>query len=220
MNESRCLVLFTKAARPGRVKTRMMPELTARQAAELHQAFLDDLVPRLLEGSFDVEIAWAIEDGERLPEVEVPSFRQQGADLGERLFHGLARVARRYRYVAAIGSDHPEIPLRRIEQAFGALEGEGRLVVGPAEDGGYYLIAADGQRLDPELFRDVPWSTPSVFETTLQRCRERGLEPHLLPPGHDVDSPDDLERLARRIALGTTTSPRVETLLRSWGRLA
>lgn len=198
----------------------MMPELTARQAADLHQAFLDDLVPRLLAGSFDLGIAWALEAGEVAPEAPAVSFRQRGADLGQRLFDGLERVARDYRFVAAIGSDHPEIPLERIEQAFEALARGERLVLGPATDGGYYLIGADRAALDRRLFEQIPWSTPVVFEETRRRCRERGVEPYILPPGHDVDSPGDLERLTRQIDRGAMGCPHVAELLRSWGRLA
>ena len=218
--QSRCLVLFTKPAQPGRVKTRMMPELTARQAAELHQAFLDDLVPRLLSGSFELAIAWAVEPGEVLPETAAVSFRQHGDDLGQRLYDGLERAARQYRFVAAVGGDHPEIPLERIEEAFEVLARGEDLVLGPAADGGYYLIGADREALDGHLFAQIPWSTPAVFEETRRRCRELGIEPYLLPSGHDVDSPSDLERLTRRIASGATGCPHVADLLRSWGRLA
>lgn len=225
MTRDRCLVVFTKPARPGRVKTRLLPVLTARQASELHQALLDDLLPRLEGGSFDLTIAWAVEPDEPLPSRPavvgtVPAFRQQGEDLGGRLFAGLSRLARRYRYVAAVGSDHPGLALADVERAFDELEGGARIVLGPASDGGYYLVGLERERLDRSLFDGIVWSTERVLEDTLERCRRLGVEPLLLPTVADVDSPADLERLAGEITRGAGECPHVEALLRRWGRVA
>lgn len=220
MSSDRCLALFTKPAHPGRVKTRLLPELSARQAADLHQAFLDDLLPRLGRGAFDLTIAWAVEPGEALPASSLPAFEQQGADLGRRLFAGLSRLARRYRYVAAVGSDHPGLAVGDVERAFDQLEGGAPIVLGPASDGGYYLLGLERGALDASLFEGVSWSTERVLEETLERCRRRGIEPVLLEAGHDVDSPADLERLAGEIARGASECPHVEALLRRWGRVA
>lgn len=220
MRRSRCLVLFTKPARPGRVKTRLMPSLTARQAADLHQAFLDDLVPRLRQGAFDLQIAWALEPGDSPPEAPVPAFEQRGVGLGERLFAGLSHVASTYAFVAAVGSDHPELRVSLVERAFDELEGGARIVLGPAADGGYYLAGFDRATLDPSLFAGIPWSTDRVLEESIERCRRLGVEPVLLPRGHDVDSAQDLERLARQIARGGDSCPHVEALLRRWGTVA
>ena len=89
----RCLVLFTKPAVPGRVKTRLIGELSAEEEALLHAAFVDDTLERLRRAPCELRIAWAAEPGGELPEVGVPAIRQRGADLGERLFHGLAAFA-------------------------------------------------------------------------------------------------------------------------------
>lgn len=220
MRRSRCLVLFTKPARPGRVKTRLLPSLTARQAADLHQAFLDDLLPRLRRGSFELRVAWALEGEEIVPKSGIPAFRQQGGDLGERLFAGLSRVAARHRFVAAVGSDHPELRVSVIERAFEELEDGARIALGPAADGGYYLVAVAAEALHRSLFTGIPWSTDRVLEATVERCRTLGIDPVLLPRGHDVDSPEDLERLTREIAAGGGSCPHVEALLRRWGRVA
>src|SRR6476469_3519849 len=81
----RALLLFTKPAREGRVKTRLIGDLTAAEAAALHGAFLADLLDRLLDGDFELRIAWALEPGEEIPAGPWPGLRQEGSDLGERL---------------------------------------------------------------------------------------------------------------------------------------
>lgn len=219
MAPSRCCVLFSKPAEPGKVKTRLQPVLTADQAAELHQAFLDDLVPRLARGDFELEIAWAVEAGQPLPEAPGGSLRQYGADLGERLYHGLAEVARRYARVAAVGSDHPELTAQRVSEGFERLEAGADVVLGPAHDGGYYLIGLSGRRLSRRLFAGIDWGTDRVLSTTLERCRDLGLEASLLPAGLDVDVPEDLEQLVKLVRSGDPSCPNTARVLRGWGRL-
>jgi uncharacterized protein len=220
----RCLVLFTKPARPGRVKTRLVGDLTAAQAAELHEAFVGDVTRRLAgRDDFDLVLAWALEDGEAVPEAPVPGLlagmRQEGATLGDRLHHALSTLGKRYRTVAALGSDHPHVPAERVAEAFERVEAGAPVVLGPAEDGGYYLVAVDARALTPEPFRDVPWSTGDVLAVTRDRCRAAGLTVEEIETGWDVDRPEDLERLARHLAEHPGLCPRTRDLLASWGRL-
>ncbi len=214
-----CLVLFTKPAVPGRVKTRLIGELTAEQAAELHAAFVEDALASLAGPGHELRVAWALAEGEQPPACRVPGFRQAGRDLGERLYRGLHRAAAGHRRVAAVGSDHPDLPVALVEEAFGRLESGGRVVLGPAADGGYYLIALRGEDLQRELFEGVAWSTPAVLEQTVARCRLLGLEPSLLAEWSDVDRPDDLARLTAALANGGPSCPRTRRLLAAWGRL-
>jgi rSAM/selenodomain-associated transferase 1 len=215
----RCLVLFTKPAVAGRVKTRLIGELTAEEAASLHAAFVDDLVERLGEGAFGLRIAWAAATGEPLPASPVPGMRQEGADLGERLYRGLRTVAEGHAAVAAIGGDHPDLPVARVEEAFDRLAAGESVVLGPAEDGGYYLIALRSECLQRELFEGIDWSTPVVLEQTVERCRALGLEPWLLEPWADIDQPADLFRLAAAMVADAESCPRTRGLLERWGRL-
>ncbi len=219
MASDHCLVLFTKPAIPGRVKTRLIGELSADEAARLHAAFVDDLVERLRGGPFDLCIAWAAERGDPLPPTRIPGIRQQGEDLGERLFRGLRACASGRAAVAAIGSDHPDLPAARVEEAFQRLAEGAPAVLGPADDGGYYLIALPGDGVRREIFEGIEWSTPRVLEQTVARCRSLGLEPSLLEPWADVDRPADLRRLAASMAGGGGACPRTRELLVSWGRL-
>lgn len=214
------VVLLTKPAVPGRVKTRLIGELTPEEAARLHAAFVDDLLSRLDGGSFDLRIAWALETRELPPRSDIPGIRQSGRDLGERLFDALSWASRETSLVAAIGSDHPELSRADLERAFAELEARrADVVIGPALDGGYYLLALRATSLDPKIFRDIPWSTSVVLERTLERCRGLGLRVHLLEAAADVDTPGDLERLGSQLGSGLVKSPQTAALLRSWGRL-
>lgn len=219
MSHDRCLLLYTKPARPGRVKTRLIGALTPGQAADLHAAFLGDLLERLSRGRFELRLAWALESGEEAPDLGLPGRAQEGEDLGERLYRGLAAAARSFPLVAAVGSDHPTLPLARVDEAFRRLEAGAEVVLGPAADGGYYLVGARAETLRRRLFEEVPWSTGRVLEATLERCRELGVACELLPGGSDVDTPEDLEALAGDLARRGGTCPRTRRLLAAWGRL-
>jgi rSAM/selenodomain-associated transferase 1 len=214
------LVLFTKPAIPGRVKTRLIGELTARETADLHAAFRDDLLERLQGGGFDLSVAWALEGGEEIPVGAVRGFEQEGHDLGERLYNALHRLSADHAYVAAVGSDHPLLGRDQVEQAFEWLAKGADVVIGPATDGGYYLIAIRAERLSGSIFEDIAWSTESVRAQTVERCTALGLEIGFLDEASDVDTAADLRRLEQ--ALSATPSlfgSRTRTLLERWGRL-
>jgi uncharacterized protein len=212
-----CLVVFTKPAIPGRVKTRLVGALSEEAAARLHGAFLADLLARLMDGPFDLRVAWALAPGEAIPPSPARGERQEGADLGERLWASLRRAASQHRRVAAVGSDHPDLPRERVVEAFDMLDQGCQVVVGPARDGGYYLIAALREALDRRLFEQIPWSGPEVLTATLERCRRLGLEVGLLPEGSDVDTPEDLERLAAVLVANPEACPRTRALLGELG---
>jgi len=212
-------LLFTKPARAGRVKTRLIGDLTPLQAAELHAAFLDDLLDRLRGGALTLHLAWALDAGEAVPAGPFPGVAQRGDDLGERLYTALADAAAEAPAVAALGSDHPTLPLAVVHRAFELVEGGADVVLGPAEDGGYYLIALRAVAVARRLFEDIAWSTDRVLALTLERCRELGLRVELLPAGVDVDTPADLRRLAASMAESDLGCPRTRALLQSWGRI-
>jgi len=223
-----CVLLFTKPPRAGRVKTRLIGELSADQAAELHAAFLGDVEESLRRGSFELRIAWALDPEDPLPAVtaavggtaaKTGGFRQQGEDLGARLYHGLRRMAEGFEIVAAVGSDAPEIEPEIVEDAFARLAAGAEVVIGPTRDGGYYLIGLRRETLRRELFDGIAWSTESVLDQTRTRCRELGLAVELLPAIDDVDVGEDLRRLARRLSGDGGGPPRTRALLEAWGRI-
>lgn len=212
--DARRLVLFTKPARPGRVKTRLIPALGAEQAAALHRAFLGDLLARLLTGRWALEIAWALDEEETMPErtalavelglapgalAAVAMSRQFGGDLGERMHETM--VGGRPPLVAIVGSDHPELALEVVEEAFVALATGAALLFVPAHDGGYTLVGARVAALRAEWFAGVDWSTCRVLAQSVANARRTGVEPVLLAAAADVDTPADLVALARRLGL-------------------
>lgn len=204
-------------------------------AATLHSALLADACGALAPAAgreLVLRVAWHL-DGEDLPPLPselafrsgVESARQQGHDLGERLFNALADASRPHPLVAAVGSDHPLLDLATVRRAFDALAaGEGDVALGPSLDGGYYLVAVRREALSPRLFAEIDWSTERVYGQTLERCRELGLSVVELPVGRDVDRGEDVialaEEIARREAAGEAVPcPRTRQVLAEWGLL-
>ena len=217
MSASRRLLLFTKPALEGRVKTRLIGDLTAGQAAALHAAFLEDLLDRLRGGDFELRLAWALDPGEEIPCGPLPGIRQEGEGLGDRLYGALSAAAAEAGAVMALGSDHPTLPLAIVHCAFGLVESGADVALGPAEDGGYYLIALRAGAVSPRLFEEIAWSTGEVLAATLDRCRELELRVELLPEASDVDTPEDLRRLASRMIEDDLGCPRTRALLSEFG---
>lgn len=225
----RRLVLYTKPSVPGRVKTRLVGGLTPAEASEVHRAFLEDVGERLeaaaRRGDFELWSAWALEPGEDLPRGPGRAVPQEGDGLGERLFRGLSRAATADGgavAVAALGSDHPTVRDRVVREAFARVEAGADAVLGPSADGGYYLIALAPHAVRREVFSGIDWSTERVLAQTLDRLRTLGLTVELLEEGRDVDTPEDLRRLARELAADPETAalcPRTRRLLASWDRL-
>ncbi|MEM1178963.1 MAG: TIGR04282 family arsenosugar biosynthesis glycosyltransferase [Acidobacteriota bacterium] len=218
------LLLFTKPAIPGRVKTRLAATVGEERAATIHRAFAGDVIERLRAGRhFELQVSWALADGEEpptWPEAEGLRWsRQHPGDLGDRLYAALHRACRAGGAAAAVGSDHPEVDPELVERAFSWLESGADLVLGPASDGGYYLIAVAAHALGERLFQDIDWSTERVRQQTLERAAELGLRVRELPMGHDIDREPDLRALAIRLQGDPELCPRTRRTLAAWGWL-
>ena len=204
--EGVAIVIMAKAPRAGAVKTRLCPPLSSADAADLYACFLRDKIAqvRALAGAVGV-IAFTPEESRAEFEALAPGFRliqQLGADLGERLRNCLgALLGDAYTGAVAIDSDTPTLPTAFLEQAVSLLSGPGAdVVVGPSDDGGYYLIGV--RQPAPFLFERMPWSTPAVLPETLRRAEAKGLQVALLPAWFDVDTPADFDRLRADLAGG------------------
>ncbi len=194
MNGGRVIV-FLKAPRPGQVKTRLAADLDGEAAAGIYRMLVGRTLGRV-EGLGDVELRYTPDDAEA--EVEVEGWRRQAGwrlrpqgagDLGERLGRALAEAfGEGAGRVVVVGTDCPWLEASDVGDAFAAL-GRSDVVMGPAEDGGYWLLGMDRAR--PELLRGIPWSTPGVYEATLQRAREAGLRVAELRRLRDVDTLED-----------------------------
>jgi rSAM/selenodomain-associated transferase 1 len=195
---NRHLVVFAKAPEAGSVKTRLCPPLSPCQAAALAEAFLRDVLA-LAQSLPDCELVLCYTPRgtrERMRRLAPRGWRlrlQRGADLGERLGHLMAELlddpsAR----VVVLGSDSPQLPPATVAAAYAALERRD-LVLGPTEDGGYYLIGL--RRWTRGLFDGVRWSTNRTLADTLERTPILGLSCELLEEGYDVDDIAGLRRL-------------------------
>lgn len=198
------IIVFAKPAVPGEVKTRLVPPLTPDQAANLHLAAMDDVIAaaeQVVPGDVELQIAGLEEDlGFFRRRDPGRSLRVQlGGSLGERLANAFADVFQRGAMRALIvGSDHPTLPAKSMQEAFGRL-GSADITFGPSRDGGYYLVGLHAEAWPDAraVFDDIPWSTPSVLDASLERASVCGLEVSLLPVWYDVDRPADLELLKR-----------------------
>jgi rSAM/selenodomain-associated transferase 1 len=196
------LVVMAKAPIPGFAKTRLVPPLTPGQAASLQAAFIKDVTSRdygrwgrVLRvtggvGWFDGarRRGWTIEE-------------QGDGDLGERLSRASEASAARADAVVLVGTDSVDMPDRILEAVTSALAHRD-VVVCPAEDGGYCLLATRGHR--PWLYERMPWSQPGLARATIAACRQREIEPALVEGWYDVDNIADLRRL--RLNLNTLSS--------------
>ena len=196
------LVVMAKAPIPGSVKTRLMPFLSAAQAAALSRALLVDQLEHLCAfRSADLYLAFTPADARRLirrlapPRFEI--FAQRGADLGPRMQEIFATLfAKGHNRIVLIGADVPPIPFSYFRRAFTHLQNTApRAVLGPSLDGGYCLIGVN--RVQPEVFVDMSWSHDRVFAQTLARLRDLDVPTLQLPQWFDIDTPADLNALAQ-----------------------
>lgn len=198
------LVIFAKAPVPGQVKTRLCPPLTPDEAATLHGSFVLDTLERTkaavgkLKLPMDRYLACAPSSTHVFFKImeerqEVKLIDQIGDDLGTRMHQAVeTMVSRGYRRTIIIGTDAPTLPLEYFRQALILLDSHD-LTIGPALDGGYYLIGMS--RPVPELFAGIPWSSDRVLCMTKEKATTLGLKTALLEPWRDVDTLADLEAL-------------------------
>jgi rSAM/selenodomain-associated transferase 1 len=199
LKSTNALLIMAKRPTPGRTKTRLVPPLTLDQAAALYENFLRDTL-NLARQVTDVQpvVAFTPAGARAYFASLAPDFdtiQQKGVDLGARLDNALTHhLDLGYQRVVMINSDGPTIPLAYLADAFERLRGEADVVLGPADDGGYYLIGL--KQPAPRLLREVRMSTPHVTTDTLALALEERLRVALLPNWYDVDNAKSLVRLA------------------------
>ncbi|GAA0465716.1 TIGR04282 family arsenosugar biosynthesis glycosyltransferase [Parasphingorhabdus litoris] len=183
------LVLFTRYPVPGSAKTRLIPALGADAAAAVHKRLTERTVETLKQTGKSVEIrfsggdtnsfsSWLGNDLSYLPQVD--------GDLTERLLAAINPAP-----VIFLGSDTPDLSAHHVNAAIHALQ-KSDVVIGPADDGGYYLIGI--AKPYPFLFENMRWSTEHVMPDTLHRLRQQKIGFELLETLHDCDRPEDLDR--------------------------
>jgi uncharacterized protein len=197
VDQRTCICVFAKPPVPGGVKTRLVPLLGSRYAAELAKAFLHDTWASVSSRPWAKPVLASTEDGiqDFLPgPVEI--WLQGEGDLGARLENISRRALSDHSYVIAIGADSPGLPVKYLEQAREGLT-RADAVIGPSEDGGFYLL---GLRKCPTgLLSGIPWSAPTTCLETIAKLQAAGLTVYILDDWFDVDTPQDLERLSTLI---------------------
>jgi uncharacterized protein len=241
------LAVMTKAPQAGRVKTRLVPPLTPEEAAELNKCFLRDttatiasacrgglrppnaanarLHPRAQKApqqcqSIAVYTPVGAESAysDILP-ADFSLLPQRGDKFGERLYFALEDLFQcGFESVCLIDSDSPTVPAENFDEAVQLLSTSAdRVVLGPSDDGGYYLIGV--KKPHRHLFEQIDWSTERVLNQTIQRATEMGLEVQFLPTGYDVDDGASLRRLCNEILANRTSAniaPRTREFLASF----
>ena len=210
------LIVFAKAPVAGEVKTRLTTHLSDEEAADLYRAFLEDSLHQYAALPLDVRLY--VPPPAELIGVDVPAGTtlhvQQGKDLGSRMAGAFVEAfAEGYERVAIVGSDHPTLPPGFIAQALGALAERRSIVIGPAEDGGYYLLGMND--FYPQVFAGMEYSHSRVFLDTLEKARESAAQVTVLPEWYDVDSIDALRHLALDVLSDDSLTPRTAGILRA-----
>ncbi|HLZ62018.1 MAG TPA: TIGR04282 family arsenosugar biosynthesis glycosyltransferase [Ktedonosporobacter sp.] len=231
------LVIMTRYPEKGKIKTRLASSIGAEETHQLYQAFLTDLAARFNHG--DHALYWAYTPPESDFKTALASFLpprrvaplegargaeegvghclpQQGGELGERLHNVFLALAKQYQQIIVIASDSPHISLGVIAESQQALQ-SADVVLGPADDGGYYLIA---MREPHDVFSGIPMSTSMVLYQTIESCRRQSLVVQLLEPLFDIDELSDLQRLADLLqhnpTLAPTTAACISTIMKEF----
>jgi len=189
------LLILSKAPEPGAVKTRLIPMLGATGAARLYATMLHECIDRLVAANLCPVDLWCA------PAASHPFFiscrqqygvtlqQQAAGDLGQRMEQALGTALRRSRYAVLVGADCPGMGISDIEEALQALRQGTEVVLGPALDGGYYLVAMRSSHA--WMFNDMPWGSADVLRLTESRLRARGVSWHRLTVRRDLDTPQD-----------------------------
>jgi rSAM/selenodomain-associated transferase 1 len=197
------IAVMAKASVPGRTKTRLVPPLSAPEAAAFNTAFLKDVAANLAAAARDADIfgymAYGPPGSERFFGETLPPgiglIEAWFANFGDCLFHAIDRLlADGHGSAVVLNSDSPTLPTSLLTETAAVLAQPGdRAVLGPSDDGGYYLLGI--KRRHRRLFEGIDWSTDRVARQTRERAQEIGLPLHELPKWYDVDDVSALRQL-------------------------
>lgn len=194
MKQPEILIIFAKNLIHGKVKTRLAATIGAERAFEVYKDLIANTVSiaQNLKADKIVYYSEKIEMEDMWNEHFLKA-KQRGTDLGERMTNAFNDVFQQgYTKAVIIGTDCPSLNEHIIHDAFEDLNNND-VVIGPAFDGGYYLLGM--KEPHPYLFKNVEWSTPAVFETTIAKCTSLHLKSFILPRLHDIDEEKDLVHL-------------------------
>lgn len=199
----RAIIIMTKVPTAENVKTRLQPDLSPEQRAELAAAFLLDAVNKAKTICENLILAYSPPEKINALRKILPSqsvfIEQTEGGLGEKMFNAFKfAFEQKSDSVVMTGTDSPTFPADFIEQAFEFLETNSDAVLGKTEDGGFYLIGL--RKLRKEIFESVEWSSPQTFEGVFENIHKARLHLREVPAWYDVDTPADLKKLREEFA--------------------
>jgi uncharacterized protein len=217
MTDKRSVILFVKLPEKGRVKSRLARQLGEDAALSLYENMVLDAVDMLKRGRFPFRICYTPPDARDRMAVwlgrEHDYLPQTGDDLGDRMEGAFARVfSTAVEEALLVGSDIPGLTTGIIEEAFASLV-RNDAVIGPADDGGYYLIGFRKNTFTPGIFHDMVWSTSTVFRMTMDRLHDASRKVHILSELTDVDTVEDLKTLLSQVKDPASEPSRTRTFL-------
>ena len=203
----RALICFTRVPKPGVTKTRLLPILTGNQCAALHTAFLQDLSAVYGQVGGDLFVAYTADPDWEMPKYIFTKacgfFPQEGADLGEKMYHAIHHVLQLgYDRVILTGADLPMMTAAHLESGFAALE-EADVTFGPTSDGGYYLVGMKNPHRT--VFEKQQYGGATVLESTVAAGKAAGLTVSFAKTCDDVDTPEDLHQLVYSLSPESAT---------------
>jgi uncharacterized protein len=208
------LIVLAKEPRLGFAKTRLAEGIGAELAQQFAEAFVLDTLALARASHVSTMVAFAPSDAGNWFKQHVPwaeRWCQPEGNLGDRIRRAIQEATRRgAERCVLIGMDTPHMPPDTVARAFAALD-DAEVCLGPARDGGYYLLGMQGQH--PELFHDIPWSTSEVRARTLERCAAKRLRVTELEEQFDVDDASALPDLKAALAARPGGAPRTRRLL-------
>ena len=213
------IFIMVKYPELGKVKVRLAQSIGEESATQLYQAFIRDTLATVEDLNIPYHIAvHPPESQEQLAEWLGTSYRyihQKGANLGERLSTGFVTMFEmKYQQVIALASDCPDLPIEILQSAVSNLQTHA-VVIGPAPDGGYYLIGFTPAKFIPNVFRNISWSTDTVFQETLSRIQAETHQVHVLPEWQDIDTMRNLQEFYKKYQANPSDTLHAMKYLRS-----
>lgn len=201
MDNKKCVLVFIKFPEKGKVKSRLSEAFDADMVLSLYECFVFDLLETLRKGTYTLGICFSPpETNENIVRWIGKGYTympQKGKDLGERMKNAfLDSFSEGFSEVVLIGSDIPDLTVEVIHQAFAFDLYDAS--IGPASDGGYYLIGFTNKTFLPEIFKGIEWGTDTVFKQTMELFKSHKHKVRVLPVWHDVDRPEDVQGLYSR----------------------
>ena len=186
------LIVFAKNERLGYVKTRLAADIGDEAALKIYRKLIQITISACINLEADIFIFYSdqIVENDGWNAINAIKKVQVSGDLGNRMSEALISLDEEYQHKIIIGTDCPNLTTEILTKAFRALE-KNEFTIGPANDGGYYLLGMNNYF--PPIFLDVPWSSSSVFETTISKLTKGDHSYHILPELIDIDNIGDLK---------------------------